>query len=307
MKYFLPILSFILISYSGLSQDKVIEKSGKKPEWINSVEKGYVITSGKGSSIEEAQMSALSKIKGLIINSVAENISSASTTTTRESRENNSFSLSEDFLATLRTSTPVVPYLKGISISKGEDYYWEKLKHKSGAVHYVYFIKYPFSELELFDLVSEYNIYQKRMEMELNEIEDLIAGKGDLSVDSLLSLAGRINQLQALVSPMQKGLCGRLINDIDQIFRSLYIESISMSKDFIEYQIKQGDKTRKCYIRPRTQTDCADALTYSTIDGRTHKIQLDNFFCKYEKEFQLHISYTFRNQNLKHTFTVGLR
>ncbi len=306
MKYLSPLLIFLLLCYSGNAQDKVIEKSGKKPDWINSVEKGYIITSGKGSCIEEAQMASLNKIKGLIINSVAENISSSSTTTTQESRENDSFLLSEDFRATLRTSTPVVPYLKGVSISKGEDYYWEKLKNKSGTTQYVYFIKYPFSELEMFDLVSEYNVYQKSMEMELNDIADLIAGK-DISIDSLLSLAGRISQMQSLVTPMQKGLCGKLINDIDQFLQGLYIENISMSKDFILYQIKQGSKTMRCFLMPRFQTDCADATTYSTSDGLMHKIQLNNFFCKYEKEYQLHLSYTFRNRSIKHTFNVILK
>lgn len=73
-KYLLLVVVLIATAGIGLSQDKVIQKSGKQPKWVNNLEKDYIITVGRGATSQEAQQNALTMVKERIVSSVAENV-----------------------------------------------------------------------------------------------------------------------------------------------------------------------------------------------------------------------------------------
>lgn len=84
-----------LLILSGLvafAQPKVVDKSGKKPSWVNGLEKEYIIVVGSGFTIDEAQKSALTLIKENIVLSVADNVKAKSEVKKEESSYNNSVS-----------------------------------------------------------------------------------------------------------------------------------------------------------------------------------------------------------------------
>ena len=85
------LLCAILLLFTGLvafTQPKVTDKSGRKPDWVNGVEKDFVIVSGSGATINDAQNSALMIIKERIVSSVADNVKATSTMKTEETNTN---------------------------------------------------------------------------------------------------------------------------------------------------------------------------------------------------------------------------
>lgn len=288
------------------AQNKVLERSGSKPEWVDGVETGYIIVSSRSVTVDDAKAGALNQVKDMIIRSVAENVSSSSTLSTHEHRSDKGSSLSEEFMSRVKTSTPIVPFLKGISISKAVDFYWEKIKEPNGAESIIYHLKYPFSDDELHDLLSEFNMYQKRYDMELIDIESSLQNLEALSVDSLLYLNGRLSLLQNLVSPMQAPLFSSCKNKIQAIINDLYINLVSSSNNRISYSLKYGQESLRCYIKPKIKTDCSDAPYFKTEDGMLQQIILPTFYCKSDKKFVVEIVYSLAGKNLKHVFTLDV-
>ncbi len=124
-----------LLILSGLvafAQPKVVDKSGKKPSWVNGLEKEYIIVVGSGSTIDEAQKSALMLIKENIVLSVADNVKAKSEVKKEESSYNNSVStFLEKYTSQVTSESGKVPYLQGISLANANQYYWEKQYDKS--------------------------------------------------------------------------------------------------------------------------------------------------------------------------------
>jgi len=137
MKKFLLLVVVVITSLSfTFSQDKVIEKSGKQPKWLNGIEKDYVIVVGSGATVQDAQQNALMSIKERIVSSVAENVVAKSELRKEESNVNNVSTFLEKFATQTNSQSGKVPFLQGISLSKVEEFYWEKLQRKDKKVSY---------------------------------------------------------------------------------------------------------------------------------------------------------------------------
>ena len=184
--------------FYAICQEKVIDKSGKAPKWINSTQKDFIIESGNGASIDEAKDRALINVKESIVKSVAEKITSTSEDKTMQEREGNSYKITGNYQSVIRSKTADLPFIKGISLNKVSDFYWEKLKDKkSGSVAYSYYLKYPFNDLELQSIILDYEMSQKKITEGLN---DAIEGIDELpTIEQLLekiqTLRGIIPQL----------------------------------------------------------------------------------------------------------------
>ena len=302
---FFVLLFFFALTHA-FSQTKVVDRSGSKPDWTNGVESGFIIVSARGVTVDNAKNAALNSVKEMIIRSVAENVSASSTLSLSEKRNENSSDISEDYVSRVKTSTPIVPFLKGISISKAVDFYWEKLEESSGGLVFVYHLKYPFSDAEMHDLLSEFNMYQKRYDMELIDIESALSNLHSLTVDSLIFFSGRLSQLQALVSPMQAPLCSSVRDKYLAVIKGLYVSLLEGSNNLITYTLKYGKQTIRCYTKPKISTDCSDAAYFKTDDGAVQQIVLPTFYCKTDKKFTVEVSYLFAGKSLKHVFTLDV-
>ncbi len=141
-------ISIFIISTIALTaqKTKVLEKSSRKaPEWVNALVKDYIIVVGSGESIESAQSNALLKIKERIITSIAENVQTSSEYYRGEKSVNGVSNFVENFETSTKTKSADISFIKGISLNKVEDFYWEKVS-EDGRIRYYYHIKYPFSE-----------------------------------------------------------------------------------------------------------------------------------------------------------------
>jgi len=88
-KILLLALSVVGVITLTFAQDKLLEKSGKQPKWVNGLEKDFIIVTGTGPTAQDAQQNALSNVKAQIVSSVAENVKASSEVRKEEASFNN--------------------------------------------------------------------------------------------------------------------------------------------------------------------------------------------------------------------------
>ena len=154
MKHIISIIILSVLTFEAFAQEKVVQHDGDPGKWVNTLEPGYIITSGRAAELEQAKQQAIENVKLSIVQSVAERVEvTTSHSTTELSGDVNSFL--DTWKEEVKTESGNVPFLKGISLSKVDGWYWEKIKNKSTkAIFYRYHIKYPFSEYELNTLIA---------------------------------------------------------------------------------------------------------------------------------------------------------
>ena len=147
---------------------KVVEKSDKKaPVWYESAESGYIVASAETGSMEEARQQCLESVKRQIIQAVAQNVEFSDSHIVKQTSGNGDriTEFVDQYMAegsTRAASSPfiicwVIPFIKGISLSKVDGSYWEKRRDKkSGKITYAYAIRYPFPESEHKALVRQF-------------------------------------------------------------------------------------------------------------------------------------------------------
>ncbi len=145
------IMASLMLSTHISAETKVVEKSAKKaPEWLGTAADGYLIVTVEAPSLAEAQRRATAEITERIIHSVASNVTVEQSNIATETITNGGVSESSDTYSrqsSIRTAN--LPFIKGISLSKAADIYWAKLRDKkTGAEHYEYSVKYPYTRLE---------------------------------------------------------------------------------------------------------------------------------------------------------------
>lgn len=301
MKRNLLIIVLVCISSLGFAQLKVVDKSGKAPKWINGIEKDYIIVSGGGSTLDEAQNNALSMIKERIVNSVAENVSSRSEMRTEEANYNNNVSVFlEKFASTTTTQSGKVPFLQGISLSKVEEYYWEKVENKADrSIRFNYHIKYPFPEFELKKLVSDFKMRDAEL---TKQLEDLVAQVN--TVESVEAIAKNIDELKVLIEYFMDGRKDQAEMAITR-YRALYesIELVEQESGLgeLKYSLRLGERTISTVRKPTLKSECARIL--STINNTDHwVVKYDFENCYDDPENNVLVSYRFGNSTVKKNF-----
>lgn len=296
---------FVLIdSISTYGQEKVIEKSGKTPSWINSTQKDFIIESGKGVSIDEARNRALSNVKESIVKSVAEKISSTSEDKTIQERQGNSYKISGNYQSIIHSKTADLPFIKGISLNKVSDYYWEKLKDKkSGTIGYYYYLKYPFSDFELQSIILDYEMSQKKITEGLNDASEGIddISKIEQVLEKIQTLRGIIPQLDE----SDKAVASMNIVKLESILKSITIEEVINQKGVIKYFLAYNARHFTTSLKPKILSNCASNFRNVQI-GDTILLNYDPSDCFAVVSNTISIEYIIGNYSVKNSFPLIL-
>lgn len=192
-------LTLILgVSAGGYAQIKVKESSAsKKPVWVGGVENDYIVTSAINPDMERAKNQCMDNVRKYIIEAVAQNVKSSDVSTIdQESVSSGVVSFLDKYAYTYETEAAKVPFMTGVSLSKIKDYYWEKqVDKKSGAVNYLYSIKYPFPRLELKKLVDEFRTMDESMSAKLSALEAQFS-----DITSVEQIDKAVNDLPVLIN-----------------------------------------------------------------------------------------------------------
>ena len=253
------LLGFGLVSQTYAQKAKVLEhQPKKKPAWVNSLVKDYIIVVASGSTLEDAQERAILKVKEHIISSVADNISSTSEYTLTEDTKSGDMSITENYKVATKTRAADIPFIKGISVNQVEEYYWEKVSEKGGITFY-YHIKYPFTEFQLKKLIMEY----ERADRELTQqLEGFLARIDDAeSIEELNQLSNIIKALSTSFIDVdnRKTKCNVAVSKISQMIKNVSIEAVGTSLGEIRFSLYTNGRIIKTSTTPKVKSnsDCA--------------------------------------------------
>ncbi|HPD94354.1 MAG: hypothetical protein H6537_02450 [Bacteroidales bacterium] len=300
MKKFLLLLVTACIAFTSYSQDKLLEKSGRQPKWVNGLEKDYIIVTGTGPDAQAAQQDALTNVKKLIVSSVAENVKSSSEIKKEEANYNNNVNIFlEKFATSTSTQSGKVPFLQGISISKVEEFYWEKHQRKDKSVYFIYHLKYPFPEFELKKLVSDFKFRDRQLTEQLDSLLAQVE-----TVESVEQIEKNIAELKSLKDYFMDGRvdqCNLGITRYKSLLNSIELVEDEGSLGELVYYLRLGDRRISTSKKPNVKSECARVT--SIINNKSNvTIKYDYENCYEDPENNILVKYTFAGVTVKKPF-----
>jgi hypothetical protein len=256
MKKILFFFCTVIFPLSLLAQYSVTDKSGKKPDWTMSMEKGFIVGIGNGTAVEDAKENAMINVKAQITTAVADHISSTSVSKTTEITANKLNELYQSFSNVITTQSGKRDYLQGVSASNVVAFYWEKLTDKqTKAVKYQYFVKYPFNQFDLDDLVEDF----RKKDALLTEEMEKVLGLLDTytTVEELIQCQNQLSKLEAIFIDERKSKCQVGIERTNALLASTYLADAGSELGKVRYSIKIGDKIVRCARIPVINSQCA--------------------------------------------------
>jgi len=301
MKKLTVLFLLTLIGLVAYTQPKVMEKSGRKPAWINGIEKDFIIVSGSGATINEAQNSALMIIKERIVSSVADNVKATSTLQTSETNTNKTVhSFFETYSSQVTSQSAKVPYLQGISLSNANEYYWEKLlDKKTKKTSYEYHIKYPFPEFELKKLVSDFKFHDKELTDNLLRIEEEVE-----TVTSIEQIESNLDELKALQGAFIDARVDR-VNTVSARYRALFksveLTEVENSLGLLKFALRLNDRIISTVKKPTVVSECAriKGIKNNVTDW---EINYDSENCYEDPENNIAVAFRFGNATVSKKF-----
>ncbi len=297
-------LFFIIALFSVVAcsaQSRVVDKSGRKPHWVNGLEKDFIIVVGTGASVQDAQRNALNMVRENIVNAVAQNVRATSEMQTEETNYSNNVSVfMERFATNVSSTSGPVPYLQGITLANVDEFYWEKLQDRnSSTVIYNYHIKYPFPNFELQKLVMDFRIRDRELTEQLQELLNNVD-----QIDRIEDIESSIAELRILSDYFVDGRKDQAKLGMTR-YRNLYdkIELVELESDLgeLKYALRFGDDYVSSSQRPQITSECARVSGTSTKDKIVH-ISYDYYNCYEDPENNILVRYRFGNKNVQKAF-----
>lgn len=310
VKRFLSISFLLIVCLSTSAQFKVIEKSAKKaPAWYQQMVEDYLIVSAHEPTIEQAQAACLQELKKQIIQAVAQNITFAEASNMSQRLENDEIT---EFVDTYSSNTDVkaatVPFVQGISLSKVEEYYWEKLQNKkTKEVYYDYAIKYPFTRLELKKLVKDFETRDKKYEAQLAELENHL--NNIQSVEDIQASILKIDPLEEyFFDSMRKKRASSLRQSYKQLYEMISIQGNTTRLGEYECHLLLQGQPISISTMPRLKSNCASQLSSRSEDGgKTIRILYDAADCLETEENFVEALFRLGGKAVSHKFYVDVK
>jgi hypothetical protein len=279
---------------------KAIEKSGKKPDWLNGTDENYIITYGSGPTSEAAKEQCLANIRSNVSSAVAIQVSSK----TKIDIQTKNGKTDESFKYAIESQTANIPSLKGISINKAKDYYWEKLKDKSGNILFGYHIKYPFSQSELNDLIDEYNAMDEESSRKIKEFDRMI--DTTTSFDRLESAIVEMEALKLRLIDDRKDKIIALLERLKTNSHPYSIKTIKNNAGELSYVlINTNGKSIRVSAKPAFISKCAK-LKSLVVEDTLNIINFEYDLCKYVEMPQLKLSYAIANRKFEFSYPIDV-
>ncbi|MFR9650777.1 MAG: hypothetical protein SNG35_01980 [Rikenellaceae bacterium] len=151
---------------------KVVDSSEKRvPVWVNDAQSDYIITQSIRGDIESAKDECIRNVRDQIINSVAQNVITSNSNLLGQRTENGKTEMIDSFVSMSEAQSANLPFLKGISMTKVEQSYWEKrVESDTNEVTYLYTIMYPFSKGELESIIAEFERRDREIQSKYDQL-----------------------------------------------------------------------------------------------------------------------------------------
>lgn len=289
----------MVVAYAG-AQTKVIEKSAKKvPQWLTAPAEGYLVVTVTANSLADAQTKALAEVTERVIQAVASHVTVSTRNELSEVNLNGQIESKDAFTRISKMKSANLPFLKGISLSKVEDVYWQKVQNKATKQeHYEYSVKYPFSNAEQKRLIAE---FEKLDAEKMARYEALEAQLG--AIESVEEIADCITQLKTLENyffdEVRLSQVEGLIARYQQQYDALSVTGIFLEPGKYQCQVLLDGNPVRTAVSPKVTSNCAGQLSVRPSDG-TFIVSYDAIDCLPEEENFLDIVFRINGKRLAH-------
>lgn len=278
---FLKIIAIHLLLFFvyGCSLPRVVEQShDDKPNWVHGLERGYIIANGSGHSYQEAQNSAFRMLRERIVSSVAVSISSESQIEISEQILENISKYTE--VSQFRTviTTDFLNSLQGVSLSKVEDYYWEKKRYPEKQFEIHYHIKYPMPDEEINNLMQQWSQMDKAFTAEIDKLEKDIDNTE--SVYELISFKEKAKALTGIFTGTRKTKAELLHLRADQLLKNLGLQTLSHDRGSVLVKLSSMGKDFDMESELSFTSSCASLFQSKLVDDAKYlRVIYDPDFC----------------------------
>ncbi|MFG6391703.1 MAG: plethodontid receptivity factor PRF [Candidatus Amulumruptor sp.] len=299
------IMASLMLSTHISAETKVVEKSAKKaPEWLGTAADGYLIVTVEAPSRAEAQRRATAEITERIIHSVASNVTVEQSNIATETITNGEVSESSDTYSrqsSIRTAN--LPFIKGISLSKAADIYWAKLRDKkTGAEHYEYSVKYPYTRLEQQMLQSDFEELDRQKVAELENLEAQVD-----NITAMEQIGSGIARLDALGEYFfDKARAARvkgLRTQYNDLYKSLGVTGKIVKPGTIECALTVQGHPVSCGMSPVATSNCANNIQVSPEDV-IFKVYYETADCLDDEDNYVDVTFRIKGKKVARHFVI---
>lgn len=293
------LIVLIISQIFGCSTNRILESSSStSPDWMFGVEKNYIITSGKGSTHEEAKLSAMNNLKEAIVNSVAVQVNSSTNYNTSESTEEIQ-EFMEVYENNLEVNSEYFEPLKGISVLKAEDFYWEK-KRENGQSLVHYHIKYPFSDAQLNTLIRNFESLSSELESQIRAIS--IEAGTYKSVEELIENIRQLEYLKEVSPKSKKKAAANKIESLEGIFFDVNIRQLDQTRGSFTYGLfLYGDPINTNKL-PEISSSCPIRIENVQSFQDKNVVEYKDEGCDTVDELKLKVLYRYSDYKLQRSF-----
>lgn len=288
---------------AGCAAERVVKRSERnRPNWVYGMQSGYFISSGSGKSFEEAQVNALTNLKDMVIKSIAVQVVSKSTSNTNETM-GDQFS---DYLSTYENNIEVYSEyfqpLKGLSASNVESFYWEVVKMDNGLKEIRYHIKYPFSQMQLNELIRDFEALDAEMERKLQEIEQ--NGKQFESIEAIIDDIRKVEGIMAILPRSKRARAVAKIEELESVLDDISFIVLDDSSGFLSYELRLYGDPITVSKAPDIFASCPISIIEFKAFKHKNNVRYDRSKCQPFREEKLSVEYKFSERKVRRNFVI---
>lgn len=301
MKQLLPFL-FISLLLFGCAGNRAVQSSQKKaPNWLHGIESGYVIAVGKGATHEEARNRALLAVREQIVNAIAVQVVSSSESVTRDESHNQVNSFIDHFETTVDVNSEYFDALKGISVTRVKDFYWEQ-HGKNHEKEIQYHVKYPFSDAELRGLIADFEAYDRKIGSQIDAVQNQ---KHYASVEAIIQHIGDLNYLEDIASNEKKKRARALKSQLEYMIMDIRIARLEDRPGFIRYYLQLYDRRIETRQTPEIFATCPVEVSKVTAFPEYNEVNYTYDRCDEGSEETITVSYLFDGIRVERNFSFS--
>ncbi len=278
---------------------KLVEKSGEKPEWVGKGSvKDFIIVQSDKPTIDEAKADAMQKVRAEIASSVATNVMRTVNSYTQKTIEDGNATTNATMSIESTSKIAKMPAIQGVSITKAETYQELFKNKKTGEEYYNLYVKYPFSQFDLVELVTAYEKHEKEIDNQIAEYEDGLDNiesveQIDAAIIALGALSKELGSDDARVDRIS-GISNRYI----AIYDNIIIDIVNNVKGQLTVRLVYNGKTVATSQKPRVSSNCAAQFNVKNDDNNVI-INYNADYCYDQDDNYIEIRFRFGSKFVK--------
>lgn len=302
MKKILVIALAMMLPLCTMAQKKgfkLVEKSGEKPEWVGQGSvKGFIIVQSDKPTLEEVKADAMQKVRTEIASSVATNVMRTVNSYTQKTVEGTNATTNATMSIESTSKIAKMPAIQGVSITKADVYHELYKNKKTGEQYYNMYVKYPFSQFDLVELVTAYEKHEKEIDDKIKWYEDGLDNieTVDQVDEAILTLGALCKELGTDDSRYfnVEGIVNRYI----AVYDNIIIDVVSNVPQKLTIRLVYNGKTITTSQKPRVKSNCASQFNVKAEDNNL-VINYNSEYCYEQDDNFVEVSFRFGSKYVK--------